>query len=181
MKKPLPTEQELIGLLQAKEKKGFDLLYHLYSNALYTIAFKIVHSQQLAEDVLQDSFIKIWKNIHTYDASKGSLFTFILNITRNTAIDKTRSLYYQKQRQGLKCTILLFDRVDQKHCFYQQVDYIGITKYIDALAPQYKHLIEYVYLKGYTHQEAAKALEIPLGTAKSRLKSAIAQLQLMIL
>jgi RNA polymerase sigma-70 factor (ECF subfamily) len=177
MRTPLLAEQELISLLKAKDKKGFDLLYSLYSPAMYAIVLKIVHSQELAQDVLQDSFVKMWKNIHTYDASKGSLFTFILNITRNTAIDKTRSLYYQQQRKGVSFTNLHFEGLDQTHPSYQQVDHIGMGKYIDALAPCHKILIEYIYLKGYTHEQAAKILEIPLGTVKSRLKVAISILK----
>jgi RNA polymerase sigma-70 factor (ECF subfamily) len=72
---------------------------------------------------------------------------------------------------------LHFEGLDQTHLSYQLVDHIGMGKYIDALAPGHKILIEYIYLKGYTHEEAAKILEIPLGTVKSRLKVAISILK----
>ncbi len=177
MKKLNLPEEKIICLLKARDKKGFDLLYKLYSGCLYNIALKIVHSREIAEDVLQDSFIKIWKNIDTYNASKGSLFTFILNITRNTAIDKTRSMAYKQERSGLT-----FDPVtiDQQDCFQPQVDYIGMEQYVKALDSRHQDLVKYVYFQGYTQDEAAKVLEIPLGTAKSRLKAAIGQLRLMV-
>jgi RNA polymerase sigma-70 factor (ECF subfamily) len=169
-------EDRIVCLLQARDKKGFDLLYKFYSNCLYNIAFKIVHSREIAEDVLQDSFVKIWKNIDSYNSSKGSLFTFVLNVTRNTAIDKTRSLAYKCETQGI-----MFDAsmLDKREFYQQQTDYLGIDKCVDKLAPQHQDLIKYVYYQGYTHDEAAKVLAIPLGTAKSRLKAAIGQLRVL--
>lgn len=178
MQKRQFTEQELIVLLKAKDQKGFDLLYTRYSGSLYMIALKIVHQEAIAQDVLQDSFVKIWKHIASYNASKGSLFTFILNITRNTAIDKTRSLAYQHELKGFT---LKDDIMDSRDATYQQVEHIGVGKFVEALSPPYKQLINYVYLQGYTHKQAATALHIPLGTAKTRLKKAITQLQLMML
>ncbi len=89
------AEKDLVSLLKSKDKRGFELLYDNYSKVLYGIILKIVHSEPLAEDVLQDAFVKIWKNIDAYDASKGTLFTWILNVSRNTAIDKIRSQSYK--------------------------------------------------------------------------------------
>src|SRR3712207_4079549 len=82
------TEKELVRLLRQREKRGFTLLYDHYSSALYGIIRKIVRSEELAQDVLQDAFVKIWRGIDSYDASKGTLFTWILNVARNTAIDR---------------------------------------------------------------------------------------------
>lgn len=170
----LTSEERIVCLLKAKDRKGFELLYRLYSNSLYNITLKIVHNRETAEDVLQDSFIKIWKNIENYDHYKGSLFTFILNITRNTAIDKTRSLAYKSESQKLMLDTWMLDK--RESC-QQQTDFLGVEKCIAQLTPQHQDLIKYVYLEGYTHDEAAKALEIPLGTAKSRLKAAIGNLK----
>ncbi|MDO1451599.1 sigma-70 family RNA polymerase sigma factor [Rhodocytophaga aerolata] len=144
MRKRLPTEQELISLLQAKDKKGFDLLYQLYSKSLYAIALKIVHSPPLAEDVLQDSFLKIWTNSHAYDATKGSLFTWILNITRNTAIDKTRSSVF-KQVQLSSVTPTLLSGMDQLNAAEQKIDCIGVEVFLKNLCPPQQQVMTYVY------------------------------------
>jgi RNA polymerase sigma-70 factor (ECF subfamily) len=79
------TEQELINSLRAKEKRGFDVLYDKYSTCLYVVVLKIVQDQQVAEDVLQDSFIRIWQQAPCYDSSKGTLLTWLLTMTRDTA------------------------------------------------------------------------------------------------
>jgi RNA polymerase sigma-70 factor (ECF subfamily) len=86
MKKQLLIQQQLIALLKAKDKKAFDYLYDPYAGCLYTIIVKVVHDRELANDLLQDSFMSIWINMATYDISKGSLFTWMLNIARNKAI-----------------------------------------------------------------------------------------------
>jgi RNA polymerase sigma-70 factor (ECF subfamily) len=172
----LIPEERIVCLLKARDKKGFDVLYKLYANSLYSIALKIVRSSDIAEDVLQDSFIKIWRNIDTYDKSKGSLFTFILNITRNTAIDKTRSIAYKQEMNAVVCKASVKD----ERTYSQQVDFMGMESYIAKLTPQHQHLIQYVYFQGYTHDEAAKELGIPLGTVKSRLKAAIHKLRIMV-
>src|ERR1035437_9880820 len=91
MSKTNYTDQQLIELLQDKSEEAFNALYDNYSPALYGIVLRIVNSEDIAQDVLQDSFIKMWKNFEKYDASKGTLFTWILNIARNTAIDANRS------------------------------------------------------------------------------------------
>jgi RNA polymerase sigma-70 factor, ECF subfamily len=172
----LIPEERIVCLLKTRDKKGFDLLYSLYANCLYNIALKIVHSKEIAEDVLQDSFIKIWKNIDAYDSAKGSLFTFILNITRNTAIDKTRTLAYKREMQGV---LFPMPAKDGRACFQPTADFIGMDKYIARLAPQHQHLIRYVYFEGYTHEETAEKLGIPLGTVKSRLKAAVNKLKVL--
>ncbi len=85
------TESELIQGLKAKDQKVFSYLYDRYSPALYGVALKVLNDESNASDCLQEVFMKIWRNIDRYDESKGRLFTWMLNITRNTAIDTLRS------------------------------------------------------------------------------------------
>ncbi len=180
MRKPIITENQLVTLLKARDKKGFDLLYAGYAKALYDVILRIVRQNTVAEDILQDSFVKIWQNISSYDSSKGTLFTWILNIARNTAIDRLRSHAYKKDA----CTCGLDNNsiaIDKKHHINQQTDSIHLTKWVKVLKPEHQQLIEYVYIQGYTQNEAAEALHIPLGTAKSRIKNAIHQLRLLLI
>ena len=83
-------DTRIVGLLKAKDEKALSLLYDNYSEVLYGVCFQILKDSSAAEDALQESFIKIWKNSHTYDQKKAKLFTWILRITRNTAIDLYR-------------------------------------------------------------------------------------------
>lgn len=176
MKKQLLSEQELIELLKAKQKKGFDYLYNHYALALYAIALKIVHDQAIAQDILQDSFVKIWQHAAEYDASKGRLFTWILNVVRNTAIDRTRSLSYKNDFSALRIDNEC-KRVDKLFYTEMKIDTIDLVNNVAKLQADQKQIIDYVYLKGYTHAQAAEQLQIPLGTVKTRIKSAICSLK----
>jgi RNA polymerase sigma-70 factor (ECF subfamily) len=89
----------LVQMLKSKSERGFDLLYDKYSGALYSILMKIVRRTDVADDLLQDVFLKIWKYIDGFDPARGTLFTWMLNIARNHAIDYLRSSGYQQQMQ----------------------------------------------------------------------------------
>ncbi|MEO7210507.1 MAG: sigma factor, partial [Chitinophagaceae bacterium] len=84
------TEDELVLFLQQRQKYAFEYLYENYSAALFQMVVSIIPDKEIAKDVLQEVFIKIWKQVETYDAAKGRLFTWMLNITRNASIDKLR-------------------------------------------------------------------------------------------
>jgi RNA polymerase sigma-70 factor, ECF subfamily len=170
------SEAELVDWLQRKDKKGFEMLYDNYSPALYGVITKIVRSEEVAADVLQDTFVKIWQRIDSYDASKGRLFTWILNIARNTAIDRIRSQDFKHtaNSQPLEQTL---GTLDQQVNAQPAIEHIGLQKVIDTLKPEHQSIIDLLYFKGYTQAEAAEELDIPLGTLKTRVKLAMNQLR----
>jgi RNA polymerase sigma-70 factor (ECF subfamily) len=170
------NEKELVSLLRQREKRGFTLLYDNYSSALYGIIRKIVRSEELAQDVLQDAFVKIWRGIDSYDASRGTLFTWILNVARNTAIDRVRSQEF-KQTQGAQSLNGASPQLEGIAASYQSVDHIGLDKVLPMLRPEHQEIIDYVYFKGYTQTEVAESLGMPLGTVKTRVRMAIDHLR----
>ncbi|HPH86646.1 MAG TPA: sigma-70 family RNA polymerase sigma factor, partial [Ferruginibacter sp.] len=93
------SEEELISRLKEREQQAFSYLYDHYAGALNGIICRMVEDPQLAEDILQEAFLKVWNNFAQYDSSKGRLFTWMINITRNLTIDTLRSKGYKKQRQ----------------------------------------------------------------------------------
>jgi RNA polymerase sigma-70 factor, ECF subfamily len=87
----------LVKLVQSKSESGFQTLYNKYCGALYGVIIKLVKRTDVADDLLQDTFVKIWKHIDSFDSSKGTLYTWMVNIARNQAVDYLRSATYQKQ------------------------------------------------------------------------------------
>ena len=148
-------EDQLVALLRQKEQKAYSILYDNYGAALYGIVQKVVKNDDLAEDVLQDCFVKIWRNIDSYNSSKGSLFTWMLNISRNTAIDKVRSQDYQhgQQSQNIENVVGI---VEQSNPIESAVDYIGLRQVVETLRPEYKKLIDLAYFQGYTQAEISE-------------------------
>ena len=169
-------EEELIRLLKGKDKDAFVYLYDHYSKALYGIIYKIVNNEEIAQDLLQETFLKIWKNIDNYDPFKGRLYTWLLNLTRNYAIDHYRSSDFQHQNkiQNLEDSV---SAVDKQMQGTMMNDHIGLKETVAELKPEYKQMIDLLYYKGYTHDEVAKEFNIPLGTVKTRVRSAIIQLR----
>src|SRR3569833_137601 len=89
--------EQLVSLLQLKNREAFSLLYDSYSEAIYGVICRMVTDKAAAEDLLQDVFVKIWRKIESYDAARGTLFTWMINIARNICIDYLRSKQYKQQ------------------------------------------------------------------------------------
>lgn len=168
------TEPELVQLLRQKEEAAFKYLYDHYAGALNGAILQIIPEQALASDVLQEVFLNIWRRIDTYDASKGRLFTWMLNIARNAAIDMTRSKAYQNSQKNRELDSNVHIRSEGSN---PSLDHIGLSKVIGQLKEEHRVLIDLAYLKGYTHEEIAKLQEIPLGTVKTRIRAALLQLR----
>jgi RNA polymerase sigma factor (sigma-70 family) len=169
-------EQELIALLRKKDNHAFGYLYDHYAGALHGVIRQIVGDAELGNDVLQETFVNIWKRIDSYDESKGRLFTWMLNIARNAAIDKRRSKAFQ---QSLKQQPLV-DGEMLPSAQVPGVDDFGLKKVIFKLKEEHRQLIDLSYYQGFTHEQIAKALHMPLGTVKTRIRSALTQLRALL-
>lgn len=168
-------EHELVASLRKKDEEAFSYLYEHYSGALYGIIKQIVGDIELSNDVLQETFLNIWRRTDSYDESRGRLFTWLLNIARNAAIDKIRSRGFQQaQRQ-----IPLDGEVIQPSV-RPEIDDYGLKKLIFKLKDEQRLLIDLSYFQGYTHEQIATALHIPLGTVKTRIRSALTQLRALM-
>jgi len=170
------SEDELVLALKNREKIAVEALYDMYSTSLYGVISRIVIDTATAEDVLQDTFVKIWHSFPSYSTEKGRLFTWMVNIARNLAIDKIRSKDFKNQNknQELENNVTFID--EQRNTVYKP-ELLGIKELVETLKPEQKLILELVYFKGYTHVEAAEKLGIPLGTIKTRLRMAILQLR----
>lgn len=163
----------------AKDKSSLSYLYDHYSGALYGVIHRILQHEDIAEEVLQDIFLKIWDRIDQYDASKGKLFTWMLNIARNQAIDKTRSKEISKEKKT-KDIDTLVHTVDRQEYQEQQIDGIGVQEILKVLPEEQRFVVEHLYFKGYTQSELAEESGIPLGTVKTRLRTAMQQLRIIV-
>jgi RNA polymerase sigma factor (sigma-70 family) len=172
-------EPELVSLLLQQNSQAFSYLYDNYSPALFSVINQIVINKQIAADVLQDVFVNIWKKIDSYDDRKGRLFTWMLNIARNAAIDKIRSRQYKDELKNQPLSENVNSMMPGTVVNPQQND-IGLKKQVNKLKDEYRTLIDLSYFKGFTHEEIAKSLNLPLGTVKTRIRAALTQLRTMI-
>ncbi len=164
--------QDLVQRLKNRDEQAMSELYDRYAANLYGLASKIVGSDEIAQDIVQDSFVKIWRKVESYDDQKGTFFTWMLNITRNTAIDFVRKTKKENESSIQDVKTDVYSSNDSI-----SVDTIGLSNLVDKLQEDQRILIEYIYLKGYTQQEVSDELDIPLGTVKTRIRSAMAELK----
>ena len=172
-------EAELVSLLQRQDQKGFAYLYDNYSPAIYGVIYKMVADKELAEDILQEAFIKFWNNFTNYDPAKGRLFTWMLNIARNLTIDTLRSKDYKKQSKiyGNENSV---NELSDKSRTVDRFDSLGIRKQLTNLKNDQRQIIDLAYFSGFTQEEISKQLSIPLGTVKTRMRSAILELRKLL-
>ncbi len=167
------NEEVLIAELKTKSRKAFDYLYDNYSPALYGVIKNIVRDEQTANDVLQEVFIKIWNGIAGYEPARARLYTWMINIARNQAIDKLRSGNTLSRKENKD-----FIRTENENSKQTPfVEGIGLRGLVDELEEEQKQIIELLYYRGYTQSEAAETLQIPLGTVKSRVRLAMVKLR----
>lgn len=170
------TQEDILPLILKKDDKAFTTLYDMYSKSLFSVISNLIKEQEEAEDVLQEVFVKIWKNIETYNETKGRFYTWIVNIARNTAIDKLRSKGFNNSQKNLSSDNFVH-LLDDSNKLTNRIDTIGIQEFVKKLKPKCIQLIELLFFQGYTQQEASDELEIPLGTVKTQNRNCINDLR----
>ena len=170
------SEEELVYLLKERDQSAFSYLYDNYAAVLYGIIFKMLDNRELAEDVLQEAFVKIWNNFSNYDSIKGRLFTWMLNLTRNLTIDTIRSKGYKKQSK-IQNSDNTVNNISDNTNTAESFDALGIRKHLTLLKNDQRQIIDLAYFGGFTQDEISKRLDIPLGTVKTRMRTAISELR----
>ncbi|WP_282044034.1 RNA polymerase sigma factor [Winogradskyella flava] len=170
----------LVKRFQNKDQVAFETLYQMYSASMHGVIYNIVKDADISQELMQDVFIKAWQKAESYSPQKGRFFTWLINIARNAAIDKTRSKAYRQSRQNLDADNFV-DIISSHDNLDSSTDAIGIKKFVTNLGQKCKDVIELLYFKGFTQKEASEELNMPIGTIKTRNRNCIQQLRDMVL
>ena len=170
------NEEELVALLKQQSRDAFNYLYTNYSGGLYGVIRKVITDEQTAQDVLQEVFVKIWNNIEQYNSGKGRIYTWMINIARNAAIDKLRSKGEIMKGKIHTAEDAVYN-VQKGMKTEQMTDAIGLKDAVAELKQDYQVIVNLAYYKGFTMDEIAKTLDIPLGTVKTRMRAALQTLR----
>jgi RNA polymerase sigma-70 factor (ECF subfamily) len=170
------SEDELVRALKGRDTIAVRALYDMYAAALLGVITRIVQHTESAEDILQETFIKIWHSADKYDSSKGRLFTWMVNIARNLSIDRLRSKDFKNTGKNQDIEHIV-DVIDDQKKLSLNIELLGLRDLVTGLKPELASVLEMVYYKGLTHVEAAEALNLPLGTVKTRIRMAIVELR----
>jgi RNA polymerase sigma factor (sigma-70 family) len=161
------SEPDLINAIQNRSRVGAEALYDMYSSTLFKVIYSIVKHQEVAEDTLQQTMIKIWNSFDQYHTQKGRLYTWMVTIARNLSKDALRSKAYHNYNNNTDLDSVTSD-VDKRHNFSINIDVFGIKESVNKLKKEHRDILNLIYYQGYTHVEVADELGIPVGTVKTR-------------
>lgn len=164
---------------QHGDVNAFETLYRQYEKLVYRTAYLITGSREAAENTLQEVFISVWKSRHTYDSNKGKLTTWLHRITVNECSRKKS----RKASTTISLEEKMIDLPDMKHqsqpedVLINKMEYERLRRAMDALDTKHRSVLVLRYFNDLSYQEIAEALEIPLGTVKSRLNQSLRYLK----
>lgn len=167
----MSEDKGLILKLKSKDEVALGLIYDKYSAALYGVIIRMCKDEDVAKNLLQDTFMTIWEKSDRYDFEKGRFYTWAYRIAKNKTLNFLRKPNHLIQTEDL--SVYKNRTEDVKN----DIDNFKLKGTIARLEPHHQRAIELVYFNGYTHREAHKEMNVPLGTFKSYVRQALKQLQ----
>lgn len=171
------SEQELLLSLRNGDQAALSYLYDYYGGALKNVILNMIKDEGLCEDILQETFLKIWNNIKLYDENKGRLFTWMRTIACNLAMDKLRSKDYKKRKLISGDETMASFKDDEQTNVDSFIAKSDMQNRMNKLESQQRLIINLSYFEGYTQEQIAAALSMPLGTVKTKIRTAIISLR----
>jgi RNA polymerase sigma-70 factor (ECF subfamily) len=165
------SDGDVLSRVAAGDTAAFEMLYDRHSRAAYGLALRILGHAEAAEDAVQDAFLTVWRQAGTYGPERGSVRSWLLAIVHHRAIDLVRRRAYREDRQqGLDDVTLPPDSADTWEQARQNVEGEQVREALLQLPPDQQRSITLAYFGGFTHDEIARQLGVPLGTVKGRLR-----------
>ena len=171
-------EERVVRLLAEGSPRGIEELYDAYGSLAYTLALRIVNNQHTAEDVVQETFLAVWRKAERYDATRGSLKSWLCRICRNRALDRVRS-----NRSRVAFDVSIDEAVHEPSLsdtwseVAAELTRQQVRQALDELPAEQRQTLELAYFGGYSQTEISRAMDVPLGTVKGRARLGLARLR----
>lgn len=178
------SDLEIMKKVASYDSKALEALYNRYSTILYTLIITVVSDEKLAEEVLSDVFVIIWRKVNRFDFKKGNVYTWLITLARNKAIDTMRT-----KRSGVENKqytdeyedkfIIPVIRSDGKSLELKDAlkKTVTMQKAMEELTDAQQYVIHLAYFEGLTESEIAAKLNIPIPTVKSKIRIALTNLK----
>lgn len=180
-------DEEDVSLLKRiaqGEESALSDLYTRYAQLLYSFGMRVLRSSEETEDLMQDVFLQTWNKAHTYENVKGSVYTWLVTMTRNRAIDRVRSKGFKQQSRNIDMeNITLIADTQSSNPLSRTVlneDQKIVTGALKQLSVDQQAVIALAYYDGHSQSEIASVLKIPLGTVKSRMRKGLSEMRSML-
>jgi RNA polymerase sigma-70 factor (ECF subfamily) len=173
------ADEELMHLVRGGDSRAFAVVYDRHCGSAFSLAYRMCGTRAAAEDVVQEAFLSLWRSGGRYDASRGSVRTWLLGITHNRSIDALRRATVHDRRrasdEGLEERFQAPDRTDAEVARREEASEIASA--MAELPEEQSEVIRLAYFGGYTHTEIADILGAPLGTVKGRMRLGLEKLR----
>jgi len=167
----------LVTLVTQENEPAFLMLYDRYASIVHGLTLKILGDPMLAEEATQDTFFKLWSRARLYLAEKGPLLQWLLTIARRTALDRLRLEARRPELSGSNEPEDKFQTIPDFDSLSEESRWRSMYFEVQSLHPDQRLVIELAYYQGLTQSEIAEVLNWPLGTVKTRLRSAMENLR----
>jgi RNA polymerase sigma factor (sigma-70 family) len=175
------SDEALLNAIAGGAVWAMEPLYQRYSRILYSLAYRMVSDHQVAEDLLQEAFLAIWRRASSYTPQAGAAYSWLVSIVHHRAIDYLRSAH---RRSVMKEATWEEAEVDESTTVldvwddvWKSVQSVQVRTALMKLPPEQRVVIELAYFQGWTHSEIAEGIQIPLGTVKARMRLGLKHLK----
>lgn len=172
-----PSDANLVVAVGRFDQAALAELYERHGTAVFALSRRLVRSRELAEEVTQEIFMRLWNRPERFDPSRGALRSFLLADTHGRSIDMLRSELARKEREKKEQLMEVRQTADVESQVWSNVASDEVRAAVAALASGEREAIELAYFSGYTYREVAKALGEPEGTIKSRIRTGMKRLK----
>jgi len=163
------TDQQLMQQIRARETDALSRVYDMYSTIVYSVAMRVLREPAAAEDVMQEVFLKLWQQPESFADHRGSLCGWLAVVTRNRAIDRIRSGRRFENVDDLQ----LSNNIDLGADAEREIMLGRVRVVLATMPPDQRQAVEMAFFEGHTHTEIAEHTGQPLGTVKTRIRSAL--------
>ena len=170
-------DRALLERIVARDERAVEALYQRYSGPLYSLAYQVTGGERFAQDVVQETFVAVWKDAARFDPSKGAVSPWLFSLARHKAIDLVRrEANIRKRTADVDLEFEMSeDDVDEEAWMRIRRDRVRLA--IAELTALQREALELAFFSGLTHVEVSERLGIPLGTAKTRIRSALLRMR----
>ncbi|HEY0755901.1 MAG TPA: sigma-70 family RNA polymerase sigma factor [Ktedonobacteraceae bacterium] len=175
------SDEALIHALALGVVWALEVLYQRYARLLYSVAYRMTPDHQIAEDLLQDTFVSVWQHAGSYSSQSGSVKSWLVSIIRHRAIDHLRKIRARADFKITPIEELVADEslsaLDTWEEVWKSIQGAQIRNALKKLSNEQRMVIELAYFQGWTQAEIAKSYNIPLGTVKARMRLGLMRLK----
>jgi RNA polymerase sigma-70 factor (ECF subfamily) len=173
------ADEDLLTLVDRGDADAFEVLYERHSRVAFSLAFRLLGDRPSAEDLVQDAFLAVWRGAASYSSTRGSVRNWLLSILHNRGVDRLRTLAAMTRRQEALEQVEL-RRPDEPDAASQGIGRVlagSVREELSSLPGEQFEVLKLAYYGGFTHQEIAEMLDVPLGTVKSRMRLGLDRLR----